>query len=133
MSLKPPPDGHFYKRCECADCAQERHAHWMNPHTAPPKEKHPPTLVKCDHPDFHANVTVNRLQDTGRFQADVTICCAQCHLPFRFIGLPAGLDLNGASTSADATEARLAIAPKGEVVSAIQGGQPTGFSVRRQG
>lgn len=50
----------------------------------------------------------------------------------RFLGLPAGLDLEGAAVSADATEARLAIAPKGEVVTAIEGGTPVGFSVRRE-
>jgi hypothetical protein len=52
-------------------------------------------------------------------------------MPFRFIGLPAGLDLNGAAVSADACEARLAIAPKGEVLSEIEGGV-VGFSVRKQ-
>lgn len=48
----------------------------------------------------------------------------------RFIGLPAGLDLNGAATSADAEEARLIIAPKGEVLNCIEGA-PLGFSIKR--
>jgi hypothetical protein len=78
-------------------------------------------LDQCQHEDFEAAVDVHRLEDSGRFQADVRINCKECGLPFRFIGLPAGLDLNGAATSADATEARLSIAPKGEVVSAIEG------------
>jgi len=85
----------------------------------------------CQHADFIANVAVNRLEDSGRFSADVRIQCKDCGIPFRFIGLPAGLDLNGAATSADATEARLAIAPKGEVINAIEGGSPVGFSIRR--
>ncbi|HKB35360.1 MAG TPA: hypothetical protein VKD72_02835 [Gemmataceae bacterium] len=41
----------------------------------------------------------------------MTIRCEQCGTPFRFIGLPAGLGLNGAAVSVDGTEARLAIAP----------------------
>lgn len=87
-------------------------------------------MNECQHKDFIANVAVQRLEDIGRFQADVRITCSECGIPFRFIGLPSGLDLNGASTSADATEARLAIAPKGEVVSVLEGGV-VGFSIRK--
>lgn len=86
----------------------------------------------CQHTKFTASVTVNRLEDTGRFTADVRISCEECGLPFRFIGLPAGLDLNGASVSVDATEARLAIAPKGQVISVVEGGCH-GFSIRKEG
>lgn len=57
--------------------------------------------MTCKHPDFEAQVNVNRLEDVGRFSADVTIRCALCGVPFRFIGLPGGLDLNGASVSVD--------------------------------
>lgn len=84
----------------------------------------------CKHESFAAEVDVNRLEDSGRFSADVRIACADCGLKFRFIGLPCGLDLNGAAVSIDATEARLAIAPVGQVVSVLEGA-PTGFSVRR--
>lgn len=66
----------------------------------------------CEHPDFIANVTVNRLEDTGGFHADVRIQCAVCNLPFQFLGLPGGLLLDGAAVSVDGTEARLAIAPQ---------------------
>lgn len=86
-------------------------------------------MSECQHEDFLANVDVTRLEDSGRFAADVRIQCTQCETPFRFIGLPAGCDLNGAATSMDATEARLAIAPKGEVMPAVDGA-PHGFSVR---
>jgi hypothetical protein len=85
--------------------------------------------MRCDHPHFEAAVDVIRLQDSGRFAADVRIKCAACGIPMRFIGLPAGVDLNGAAVSVDATEARLAIAPKGEVIPPMEG--PVGFSVRR--
>lgn len=86
--------------------------------------------MACEHKDFAAEVDVHRLEDSGRFQADVRIKCTECGLPFRFIGLPAGLDLNGAAVSPDGTEARLAIGPKGEVMNALEGG-PVGFTVRR--
>lgn len=93
-------------------------------------------MLECLHENFEANVDVSRLPDeeggpVKRYQADVRIRCTQCGVPFRFIGLPAGLDLNGAAVSVDACEARLAIAPKGEVVSVLEGGV-VGFSVRKQ-
>lgn len=98
-------------------------------------------LVDCPHLHFRANVIVNRLEEYAdesrrgelstveahnRFCADVTIKCDDCATPFRFIGLPAGLDLNGACTNPDATEGRFAIGPKDEVRLLVQG-----FSVRR--
>jgi len=76
--------------------------------------------MSCEHRDFEASVEVNRLEDTGRFNADVRIKCVECGTPFRFIGLPAGVDLNGAAVSIDGTEGRFAIAAKG------------GFTVRRE-
>ena len=88
-------------------------------------------VKRCKHEGFEAKVDVDRLVDTGRFMADIKIWCTQCEIPMRFIGLPAGLDINGAAVSVDATEARMAIAPKGEVVPALEGGVPAGFSVRR--
>ena len=83
---------------------------------------------RCPHMNLSAAVDVARLED--RFSADVRIQCIDCGVPFRFIGLPAGVDLNGAATSVDGTEARLAIAPKGEVVSELEG-TPIGFTVRK--
>lgn len=86
--------------------------------------------MTCAHEDFHTSVAINRLNDTRQFQADVRVTCAQCGSPFRFIGLPAGLDLNGASTSPDGEEARLAIAPRGEVRTVLDGA-PQGFTIRQ--
>ena len=86
---------------------------------------------KCEHQDFFATVTVNRLEDSGRFSADVAIRCQECRTPFRFIGLPGGIDLNGAAVSADGCEARLAIAPQDEVLPPIEG--VVGFSERKLG
>ena len=91
--------------------------------------------TQCEHLNFVADVEVNRLEPSReggkmRFSADVRIRCDSCGVPFRFIGLPAGVDLNGAAVSIDACEARLAIAPKGEVISELEGGD-VGFSVRK--
>jgi hypothetical protein len=90
------------------------------------------TNETCPHLNFVADVCVNRIEDTKpiRFNADVHVQCDDCGLPFRFIGLPSGVDLNGAAVNIDATEAHLAIAPKGEVVSVLEGAA-IGFSVRK--
>lgn len=91
--------------------------------------------MPCEHEDFEANVNVARLENKEgsgmRFQADVTIKCTQCGLPFRFIGLPAGIDLEGACVSIDGTEARMAIAPKGEVRVPLNDTECRGFTVRK--
>lgn len=71
----------------------------------------------CKHEQFHAHVAVARIEDKGRFMADVTVRCAQCNLPFQFLGLEAGLDMNGARVSVDGLEARMAICPQGQVPS----------------
>lgn len=90
----------------------------------------------CLHEEFQTDVAINRMpsKEGGpieRYSADIRIRCIQCNTPFRFIGLPAGVDLNGAAVSVDAMEARLAIAPKGEVLSALEDGAVHGFSVRK--
>lgn len=88
-------------------------------------------MAKCKHEIFDCSVNVARFEDIGRFSADVRIVCQQCNTPFRFIGLPAGVDLNGAAVSIDGTEARLAIAPKGEVVTPLDDTKCGGFTACR--
>ncbi len=93
-------------------------------------------MNQCQHENFQCYCDVNRLspkegEPPNRFMVDFRVECSDCKLPFRFIGLPAGLDLNGAAVSADAQEARLAIAPKGTVVSVLEGA-PMGFTIRRE-
>lgn len=86
----------------------------------------------CAHRQFKANVDVSRLEDSGRFSADVRIMCADCGTPFRFLGLPCGLDLNGATVSADGEEARMAIGTAETVANIVDGVCPVGFTVRRE-
>lgn len=72
--------------------------------------------MACQHHEFAANVTVNRLEDSGGFHAELRIECAQCHQPFEFIGLPVGLAIgpNGKPTASfDGLEARMPIRPRG--------------------
>jgi hypothetical protein len=87
--------------------------------------------MKCKHEQFEAKVDVNRLSDSGRFCADIKIKCLQCGEYFRFLGLPCGIDLDGAAVSADGTEMRVAIGTNETVANIIDGKCPVGFTVRR--
>lgn len=71
------------------------------------------TDTPCAHMEFQAEVRVARLVDSGRFNAEVRIWCAQCRKPFQFLGLEPGIDLSGARVSLDGLEANLAICPEG--------------------
>lgn len=84
--------------------------------------------MPCQHMSFECNAQVNRLEDIGRFSVDIRVKCAECGKPFRFLGLPLGLDLNGAAVSSDGTEGRFAIHPVNESVPGL-GDQPAGFRV----
>lgn len=81
-------------------------------------------LKPCPHMNFAARTTVMRLTEgdagpvTG-YTADIRIECSDCHLPFQFLGLPAGSRHNGAAVSIDGQEARLAISPLGALPSRL--------------
>lgn len=72
--------------------------------------------MTCRHNQLRAQVSVSRLSDkeggpiTG-YTADVTIVCAECNIPFRFIGVPAGYDFATPRVSIDGTELRAPIEP----------------------
>ncbi len=88
--------------------------------------------MKCEHLQFVCEGMVNRLEDTGRFQLDIRVRCEQCNTPFRFIGLPYGLDLNGAAVSVDGQEGRFAIAPSGQVLTLVDDKGVGGFTIRKE-
>lgn len=84
----------------------------------------------CKHEEFEGKIAVARLEDSGRFQAEITIRCKQCGEEFQFLGLEPGVDLNGARVSIDGLEAHLAICPKSSKPSPLQR-MVTGFDVKQ--
>lgn len=82
----------------------------------------------CAHMNFAAKVSVNRIEDIGRFAADITVTGSDCGRPFQFLGLEPGLKINGATVSIDGLEARMAIAPQGAHPSPLQS---IGYGVKR--
>jgi hypothetical protein len=72
--------------------------------------------VTCEHNNFAAQVGVGRLSKvedgpiTG-YTAEVTVKCADCGLPFRFIGLAAGNHFAEPRVSVDGLELRAPLEP----------------------
>lgn len=73
----------------------------------------------CDHPDFAAFVTVNRITDPNDeavvlgFSADIRVDCAACGERMRWIGVPGGLSPTFPTASVDETELRAPLRPAG--------------------
>lgn len=68
---------------------------------------------RCQHMNFAATVNVARLEDSGRFMAGIRVRCAECGLPFQFLGLEPGIDPRDARVSVDGLEANIGICPQG--------------------
>lgn len=69
----------------------------------------------CQHADeFGVTVTVTRMEDTGRFTADIKVRCASCGEPFRFLGVPPGIRWDRPTCSIDGLELHVPIEPEGE-------------------
>ena len=74
------------------------------------------TPKECQHASFAAKVKVGRLSHVeggpiSAFCADVKINCAECGMPFRFIGLPAGVHFAEPRVAVGGMELRAPIEP----------------------
>lgn len=84
---------------------------------------------RCIHNVSHSvEAAMNYMEDTGQFMIDVKVTCAQCGQPFRFLGLPLGLNMSGATMDVDGLQARLALAPADRTLHPLEG--LTGFGVK---
>lgn len=75
-----------------------------------------PNATACKHEDFMANVNVGRFseKDGGpidSYCADITVKCAQCEMPFRFLGVPHDYSFNKPTVDILALELRAPIYP----------------------
>lgn len=82
----------------------------------------------CKHFNFEAKVAVARLEDSGRFVAEIRIRCADCQVQMQFMGLPPGLNFDGATVSLDGLEASIGIHPGGQRPSPLQ--NLMGYSIK---
>lgn len=84
----------------------------------------------CKHDLLRVESEIVKIKDNKRFMAEIRIRCDSCKAQFSFIGLPFGLNYNGAAVDSDGTEARLAIAPREEVLSVLED-TPDDITARR--
>lgn len=82
----------------------------------------------CKHKEFAANINVNRIEDIGRFVAEVRIHCVACKVEFCFDGIRAGFNYNEPTVSLDGLEASLPIYPKGNKPNPFQ--QLMGYTIK---
>lgn len=82
----------------------------------------------CEHKKFDAIVSVARIEDIGKFLAEITIKCSECNTPFKFQGMSIGLDYSKTMVSFDGLEARIPIVPKDEK---IETPEMTGYEVKK--
>ena len=76
--------------------------------------------MSCKHESFDASVRVARIEDKGRFMAEVRINCRDCGTPMQFMGLEPGFNYNGANVSLDGLEANIGIHPRGQRPNPLQ-------------
>lgn len=67
--------------------------------------------MSCSHDGFTGEVKIARLDDTGQFVAEIQVRCAECGLPFRFLGPPTGLSFAHPTVDVPATTLHAPIAP----------------------
>lgn len=72
--------------------------------------------TECAHLNFRSRSDVYRLSEVEggpitSYTVDLHIECAECGLPFRFLGLQAGAHFSEPRVSVDATELRAPIEP----------------------
>ena len=65
----------------------------------------------CNHPDFDAHFSIARLLDIDAYQMDITVKCAACGMPFKFLGVPGGWSSKKPMTSITGMELSAPIAP----------------------
>lgn len=70
--------------------------------------------VDCRHEDFYAVVAVARIEDAGAFLMEARVCCKQCGIPMRFLGVEAGLSYEEPRVSIDSVTLHAPMEPETE-------------------
>jgi hypothetical protein len=68
----------------------------------------------CEHLDFNATVSVQRIEDASVWYAEVRIACSVCGQAMRWLGFPMGMSPAEPMTDVTGREARLPFAPYSE-------------------
>ncbi|MFZ6774704.1 hypothetical protein ACO0LB_18540 [Undibacterium sp. SXout7W] len=84
--------------------------------------------MSCKHLNFSASVRVARVEDVGRYIAEVRVKCIECDMPFQFQGMSPGMSSVKPTVSLDGLEANLPIYPEGQQPNPLQ--KLMGYSIK---
>ncbi len=82
--------------------------------------------MNCSHVNFESYVSVGRIHEEGKpevitgYTADIVIRCADCKIPFEFVGVPGGYSPTQPMVNFDATELRAPIKPSSDPVEHVK-------------
>jgi hypothetical protein len=83
----------------------------------------------CEHDSGQkVEAVMHFMEDTRQFSLEIRVRCSVCAERFRFLGLPLGLNLQGATMDPDGLTARLAMSPESREPHPLTG-QVQGFTV----
>lgn len=82
----------------------------------------------CEHQNFATDVQIARMENTGRFVAEIRIKCVDCGVPMQFMGLEPGFNFDGATVSLDGLEMNIGIHPQGQRPNPLQ--KLMGYSIK---
>lgn len=71
--------------------------------------------MSCKHMNFDAQVEVHRIEDIGRFVAEIRIKCTECRSPFQFVGVAPGFNYDAPTVSLDGLNGSFPICPQGKI------------------
>lgn len=83
---------------------------------------------RCTHMNFAVKAQIARIEDIGRFVAEIKIACKDCGTPFEFMGIGLGFNYEAPNATIDHLEAHLPICPQGARPGPHSG--PVGYQVK---
>lgn len=81
----------------------------------------------CTHPNVDAHLNFVRLEDLGRYIAELQLRCTECRVRFRWVGFDIGMSTKEPMTNGDGFELRAPIEPDPHLTSLMAGDPETGF------
>lgn len=77
-------------------------------------------MTSCDHTHFHQHSDFQFLADKKILMLNLTLHCKDCGMPFKFVGVPAGISLSRATTSFGGNELRVPVEPAPEMIPILE-------------
>ncbi len=89
----------------------------------------------CEHLNFESLISVGRITNEAgvveNYVAEIKVKCRDCQTPFQFIGMPLGVSYDKPMMEVDGLEARLPIAPQGEIPHPL-GKKLRGYEIKKR-